>query len=163
DASLASCSIYLDRADWPGTPEDIFVQAAWWLGDRAFRPRSSETVRPAGGRLFADAGVAVLSHGRFHIVADVPAFGYGHAGHSHSHALQVVCRRHDRDVLIDPGTYTYVGEPEWRDRFRGAGFHNTIRIDRLDQAEPQGPFRWTSKPVSEILVWKSDDSTSYLH
>jgi hypothetical protein len=58
-------------------------------------------------------------------------------------------------VLIDPGTYTYVGDPKWRDWFRGSAAHNTVRIDGLDQATPAGPFRWHDKPEVEVLEWWS--------
>ncbi len=49
-------------------------------------------------------------------------------------------------MLIDPGTFTYVSDAKLRNEFRGTGFHNTIRIGGLDQADPAGPFRWENKP-----------------
>jgi hypothetical protein len=113
--------------------------------------------------LFPDAGVAVLSHQPAHIVVDTRAFGHGGAGHSHAHALSVVFRYKGRDILIDPGTYTYTGEPEWRARFRGTALHNTVRTDELDQARGTGPFRWEDKPVTQILNWMPGTEWTYLH
>ena len=63
----------------------------------------------------------------------------------------------DEEILIDAGTYTYVGDPKWRDWFRGSAAHNTIRIDEKDQARPAGPFRWLDKPVAALESWESDD------
>lgn len=150
-ATLTSCG----RAH-----EDMPVQAAWWLGDRAF----SSTPPPPNRepRLFPDTGVAVLSSGPVQVVADTRGFGHAGAGHSHAHALQVLCRDAGRDLLIDPGTYTYVGEPEWRDRFRGTAAHNTVRVDGKDQADPAGPFRWLNKPSSEVLRWTVQGGLRYL-
>ena len=65
---------------------------------------------------------------------DAGPFGALHSGHSHSDTLSIIVRSGDEEILIDPGTYTYTGEPEWRDWFRGSSAHNTIRIDGLDQA-----------------------------
>lgn len=96
------------------------------------------------------------------MVVDTRGFGFGSAGHSHAHALQVVCSDRGGDVLIDPGTYTYVGEPEWRDRFRSTAFHNTVRINGLSQAASGGPFRWLGKPATEVQAWRVEDYRCYL-
>jgi Heparinase II/III-like protein/Heparinase II/III N-terminus len=152
-ATLATCGVYFGTDEWPCERGDIAVQAAWWMGRQAFTERQGDS-RPAGGpRLFEAAGVAVLSRTPVHIVADTRGFGHAGAGHSHAHALSVVCRKEDRDILVDPGTFTYTGDPAWRSRFRGTAFHNTVRVDRLDQAEDGGPFRWLNKPETTILNW----------
>jgi Heparinase II/III-like protein len=66
-----------------------------------------------------------------------------------------VVARGDQELLIDPGTYSYM-EPEWRGYFRGSSAHNTVRIDRRDQAVAAGPFRWTAKPEVKLLRFISD-------
>ena len=151
-ATLATCCVFFGSDAWPYRPEDVEEQAAWWCGEKAFLPLPGHP-EPPKARIFPDAGVAILSAAPAHIVVDTRAFGHANAGHSHAHALQIVCRREDRDILIDPGTYTYVGEPEWRARFRGTAFHNTVRVDGLDQATGSGPFRWSNKPQSQVLRW----------
>ena len=107
-------------------------------------------------RLFPDAGLAVMSHGAVHAIVDAGPFGALHSGHSHSDALSIILRNGNEEILIDPGTYTYTGEPEWRDWFRSSAAHNTIRIDGRDQAVMAGPFRWTDQPKVEILEWRTD-------
>ncbi|MGH9559697.1 MAG: heparinase II/III family protein, partial [Bryobacteraceae bacterium] len=89
------------------------------------------------------------------IAASVRAFGRGSAGHSHAHALHFTLRRAGEPVLIDPGTYTYISDPVWRDRFRGTAAHNTIRIDARDQADPAGPFGWSNIPLTEIVDFQA--------
>jgi heparinase II/III-like protein len=64
--------------------------------------------------------------------------------------------------LIDPGTYTYTGDPELRDWFRGSSAHNTIRIDGLNQATLSGPFGWTHRPEVKILHWLADSQHDVL-
>ena len=67
------------------------------------------------------------------------------------------------EILIDPGTYTYVGDLRERDAFRGSAAHNTVRIDAGDQADPAGPFRWLNKPQVKVLQWHSTAEQDYLH
>ncbi len=113
-------------------------------------------------RLFPDAGIAVMTCGATHAVVDAGPFGALHSGHSHSDTLSIVIRSGDEEILIDPGTYTYTGEPEWRDWFRGSSAHNTIRIDGRDQAVKAGPFRWTGQPEVAILDWRTNSNRDIL-
>jgi hypothetical protein len=92
-----------------------------------------------------------MAHREVQNIFDTGPFGYGNAGHSHSDTLSLVVRYGDRNILIDPGTYTYISSPKWRNLFRGSSAHNTIRLDGLDQAIGTGPFRWSGKPEVEVL------------
>ena len=46
------------------------------------------------------------------------------------------------DILADPGTYCYHGEPAWRSYFRSTIAHNTIELDGRNQSSDGGPFLW---------------------
>ena len=109
-----------------------------------------------GARCFADAGVVSFLRGQRQVLVDTVAFGDGGAGHSHAGALSLVCRDGAQEILIDPGTFTYTACPERRNLFRGTAVHNTVRLAGLDQAGPAGPFRWRTKPASEIHGWGED-------
>jgi len=89
-------------------------------------------------------------------------FGEGSGGHSHSDALSLTARLGDREILIDPGTFTYIADPTERNRFRGSAAHNTVRIDEHDQAIPAGPFRWNEKPVARVDQWTLGAEADYL-
>ncbi|MDP3000531.1 MAG: alginate lyase family protein [Bryobacterales bacterium] len=153
-ATLATCAVV---AGAPCRREDVFDQALWWIG-----PAALERVSDAGpedtpaSRWFPGAGVAVLAGGQTQVIVDAGGFGPGSGGHSHSDTLSLVARHGEREVLIDPGTYTYVAEPDWRAWFRGAAAHNTLRIDGRDQGAPAGPFRWTHPPRVAAGEWRSD-------
>src|SRR5205823_11716323 len=111
---------------------------------------------------FADAGVAIMASGAAHLVIKAGPFGEGSGGHSHSDVLSLVARVGDREILIDPGTFTYIADPEERNRFRGAAAHNTVRIDGRDQAVPAGPFRWNGKPSVDVREWTTGAQQDYL-
>ena len=46
------------------------------------------------------------------------------------------------DVLADPGTYCYHGEPAWRSYFRSTIAHNTAELGGQNQSSEGGPFLW---------------------
>ncbi|WP_281689066.1 heparinase II/III family protein [Pseudonocardia thermophila] len=64
------------------------------------------------------------------------------AAHAHADALSVEVRHDGVDVLADPGTYCYHGEPTWRRYFRSTIGHNTLEVDGRDQSRSGGPFLW---------------------
>ncbi len=66
-----------------------------------------------------------------------------HYAHGHADALSLNLHVGSQEVLIDPGTCTYTGDPQWRRYFRGTRAHNTVIVDGLDQAVQEGTFRWS--------------------
>src|SRR5262249_8257363 len=46
------------------------------------------------------------------------------------------------DILADPGTYCYHGDPEWRSYFRSTIAHNTVEVGGTSQSSEGGPFLW---------------------
>jgi hypothetical protein len=159
-ATLASAAAFLKRPDLLGNACDLPSQAAWWLGGEALRTAAGEGKWES--RLFADAGVAVMTSGSTHAIVDAGPFGALQAGHSHSDTLSIVIRSGDDEILIDPGTCTYTGNPELREWFRGSSAHNSIRIDGRDQAVAAGPFRWNRCPEVAILDWQTNSERDVL-
>ena len=64
------------------------------------------------------------------------------AAHAHADALSVEVRYGGVDILADPGTYCYHGDPAWRSYFRSTIAHNTLEIDGRNQSVEGGPFLW---------------------
>jgi len=143
-ATLATCARVFPDENLPVHEESIPEISVWWLGAGQALRSTSTTADSAV--LFPDSGLISISRGTLHILIDTGPFGPGGAGHSHSDTLSFTVRSGDRELLIDPGTFTYVADPRARDEFRGSGYHNTIRVDGSDQADPTRPFRWDNKP-----------------
>ena len=148
-ATLAACAAFTGDTPSHGELRDEEEIAAWWLGT----PAAKRNPASRASELFAHAGTVTLVEGDTEIIALVHAFARGRAGHSHAHSLHFTLRHNGQDVLIDPGTYTYLSDPQWRDRFRGTAMHNTVSIDGQAQADPSGPFAWSHPPVTEIVEW----------
>ena len=143
---LALSDALFGRRDWwPAVAVDagsVFVGAL--AGPRreiAGRPEK----RPSR---FRDAGIAIIRTD----AADSPEIwcrcdGGPHgflsiAAHAHADALSVEVRYGGVDILADPGTYCYHGEPEWRSYFRSTLAHNTAEIGGRSQSVDGGAFMW---------------------
>lgn len=74
------------------------------------------------------------------------------AAHAHADALSVEVRHDGVDVLADPGTFCYHGQPAWRRYFRSTLGHNTLELDGTDQSVSGGPFLWTRHARSRVLA-----------
>lgn len=119
------------------------------------RPAVPAVTRPASRPAhFADAGMTIL-RGPAEIWCRCDGGPHGFlsiAAHGHADALSVEVRHDGVDVLADPGTYCYHGQPEWRQYFRSTLGHNTLQLDGRDQSVSGGPFLWTRHARSNILV-----------
>jgi hypothetical protein len=142
-----------------GPADDYAELGAWWFGGE---PVERGAAAKEESRLFEDAGIAIMQAGDTQLIADAGPMGSGGAGHSHADTLSFVLRRGDEDLLIDAGTFTYVGDARWRNWFRGTAAHNTIRIDGLDQATPIDPFRWADKPDVVVNAWQTNSAEDFL-
>jgi hypothetical protein len=104
-------------------------------------------VRPAQ---FAEAGLVVLrsrTQDGLEIWCRCDGGPHGFlsiAAHAHADALSLELRHDGVDLLADPGTYCYHGEPVWRQWFRSTPAHNTIEIGGVSQSESGGPFLWNT-------------------
>ncbi len=101
------------------------------------------------------AGLYVMSGDdpRRTLVVDAGPHGAHSAGHGHADALSVTASSGGRDLLIDSGTFEYVGADGERDHFRGTRAHNTLLVAGQDQAEPRGPFSWGRLPRVDAEGW----------
>ncbi|MFG2725924.1 alginate lyase family protein [Streptomyces canus] len=148
------------------TGDAVFGRLDWWPGVTAtdvrtpllaalVKPTELSVTRPASRPAhFADAGMTIL-RGPEEIWCRCDGGSHGFlsiAAHAHADALSVEVRHDGVDVLADPGTYCYHGQPEWRQYFRSTLGHNTLQLDGGDQSVSGGPFLWTRHAESRVLV-----------
>jgi len=130
---------------WPATAPDTGSVLIGALAGGPPEVMGRPAVRPWH---FADAGITLLrSSGRstpeIWCRCDGGPHGYlSIAAHAHADALSVEVRYGGVDILADPGTYCYHGEPAWRAYFRSTIGHNTVELDGRNQSADGGPFLW---------------------
>lgn len=82
---------------------------------------------------------------------DIGPLGYlSIAAHGHADALAVTLSADGRDLVVDPGTASYYGEPTWRAAHRGTRAHATVCVDDADQSVAGGPFYWRRHAVTKV-------------
>ncbi|MFF3937302.1 alginate lyase family protein [Streptomyces phaeofaciens] len=158
------------------TGDALFGRLDWWptvtgtdlrtpLLAALVRPYAQDASAPAVSRPasrpahFADAGMTIL-RGPEEIWCRCDGGPHGFlsiAAHAHADALSVEVRHDGVDVLADPGTYCYHGQPAWRQYFRSTLGHNTLQLDGADQSVSGGPFLWTRQARSRVLVADTSD------
>jgi len=72
------------------------------------------------------------------------------AAHAHADALSIELRHGGIDILADPGTLCYQGEPDWRAITRATVGHNTLELAGVDQSVSGGEFLWTKQARSTL-------------
>jgi hypothetical protein len=145
---LALADALVGRLDWwPQPPADaggvIIGAMAGTRHHLAGRPAQ----RPSR---FADAGITLLRTARHDHLPEIwcrcdgGPHGYlSIAAHAHADALSVEVRYGGVEILADPGTYCYHGEPPWRSYFRSTIAHNTAELGGRCQSSESGPFMWS--------------------
>jgi len=165
---LNTGAILFQRGDFKAKAGPLDEQTRWLLPEAAERHAAlplpaSEVASLPLHRVFPEGGVYLLGDGygtprEIHLVADAGPLGYGGiAAHGHADALSFTLSLGGLEFLVDPGTYAYHTEGEWRAYFRGTSAHNTVRIDGQDQSRQGGNFLWLAKAAASGRRWVDED------
>jgi hypothetical protein len=103
--------------------------------------------------IYEQGGYAVLGDERCHIVFDAGSLGYPEiAAHGHADALSFCLAVDDQWWFVDPGTYAYHTQEDWRQYFRGTSAHNTMCVDHHDQSQSGGTFLWLRHAQAQLKL-----------
>ncbi|MGZ5063999.1 MAG: alginate lyase family protein [Usitatibacter sp.] len=161
---LATGALLFGRGDFKAKAGKLDDKTRWLFGHEAMDAfdaiDTTDAVLPIR-RDFPDGGYYILgtafeSPEEIRLVADAGPLGYREiAAHGHADALSFTLSVGGDEFLVDPGTFAYHTEPEWRAYFRGTAAHNTLRIDGADQSQPGGNFMWLRKARAACARWQA--------
>ncbi len=135
---LTYATVYRDDPSYK-IEEFGFAQEALWLfgpeGYKRWSEMSGRSVEELQSRAFPDGGIYVMRHKKDYMVISCGPNGQGGlGGHAHNDKLSFELCVDGEDFIVDPGTYLYTADPEWRNKFRSTAYHNTVLLDGDEQS-----------------------------
>jgi len=155
-------AILFDRPDWyrnsfyanqrfkfwsSGIPE-AGVNRLGCSNQSMFTPKPVMQTYPDGGMTLMKWGKAKILVRHSHLGLE-PTYSHGHAD-----ALSVLFSWDDVPVFIDLGSGQYNADQNIRNFFRSTIAHNTIEVDRTNQAKILGAFLWNDTYKTRLLYQK---------
>ena len=103
--------------------------------------------------LLKDTGCFIINENNVHLLFDVGKIGMPPVMcHGHSDILSFVLYYKELPFIIDSGTFQYNDKyKKYREYFRGVSAHNTISINKRDQAVKGNGMFWMSNPDVKII------------
>ena len=125
--------------------------------------REGEECLEPGVRAYPAAGYTVITgEGGLRLTFDHGPLGMPPLNnHGHADALSLTLSLGEEELLVDPGTYRYNGEPPFRRYFKGTSAHNTVMVDGLDQSVQATGFIW-SNPFDCRVLRRAEVDAGYL-
>lgn len=147
-----------------------FTETAFWMcGFKGLKTHLNLFAPPLQSSLeqFSHGGYYIIRHTekpRSHLIFDCGPLGLAPlAAHGHADALSFLLNIEDEPVLIDSGTFMYLGAQNKRDYFRGSSAHNTVCVDGSSTSEIGGPFQWRRKGRAQIIHISNDMRKIIIH
>lgn len=153
--ALGAC---LYREESTQQSAEVTEEAIWLFGAAALSAQAKGSHRELSSCSFEHGGLYILASEDEHrgqMLVDAGPHGTGHGGHGHADGLSVRLSLDGQRWLIDPGAYVYISNNDERNQFRGTAAHNTLRVDKLDQAVPDTPFSWRDLPNVRTERWEA--------
>ncbi len=163
---LATGAVLYGRGDFKflaGAPreETLWLLGLQGLADFDSLPESEPT---PDSTALPDSGIYLMheTSGQ-QLQIDAGPLGAGSGGHGHADALSIGLVRQGHPLLVDPGTFEYVGDSGERARLRGTRAHNSLEVDGHGQSNPAGPFSWSSFPDVKVEKWIVGREFDFFH
>lgn len=134
---LTFATLYYDDPAYKIEEFGFAPEALWLFGPESYERWSQlpgRSVEELESRAFPEGGIYVMRHKKDYMIISCGPNGQGGlGGHAHNDKLSFELCIDSEDIIIDPGTYVYTADPEWRNRFRSTAYHNTVMIDEVEQ------------------------------
>lgn len=96
-------------------------------------PRIVPKIREIGSVCYPEAGRYLFrSQHIYMLVSAGPKGQAGNGGHAHNDVLSFELNVDGEDIIVDPGTYCYTGDPEGRNLFRSISSHSTLSWEGIE-------------------------------
>lgn len=173
-AFYSTGAVLFSRGDMKKLAMGFHEDSLWLLGIKGLQKYLAleERCPEKRSRVFRESGYCVMRTGWDEdahylsldcgqIADGVPRNDLPSAAHGHADALSIELSAWGQSMLVDPGFYTYNGDPEWHRYFRETEAHNTLVLDGQSQAKFCGRLKWSRAPQVELHHWMSSRTMDY--
>ncbi|ETX01436.1 MAG: hypothetical protein ETSY1_07380 [Candidatus Entotheonella factor] len=133
---LSIGAVLFQRRDMKAWAGEFAEEAFWLLGPAGldqFAGMAAEDAR-LGSKAFPDAGLYIMRQADCYLLACCGNLQVAGANaHKHNDLLSFELHFEGKPLIVDPGSYVYTRDPEWRNRFRSTRYHNTVVVDAQEQ------------------------------
>jgi len=134
-----------------------YEDVLWYFQD--IKINTNEAIIKSKSYGYLDSGIYVMRNKHSYLIlrcAMIGAKGKGAHTHNDNLSFELCCK--NKCYIIDPGTYTYSGDPEMRNKFRSTLFHNTLVIDQIEQniIPKNDLFRLIGNCDVKVIKWFSN-------
>jgi len=134
---LTYAALYFNDPTYKIEDFGFATEALWLFGSDAYeqwRKLPGRSVEELESRAFPNGGIYVMRHKKDYMVISCGSNGQGgRGGHAHNDKLSFELCVDGEDIIVDPGTYVYTANPEWRNKFRCTVYHNTVMVGNEEQ------------------------------
>jgi Heparinase II/III-like protein/Heparinase II/III N-terminus len=163
---LAIGAVLFERADFKAVAGTFHEEAFWLLGEEGLKRFDAVKDEAAGlpSKAFSRGGFYFMRNDQLYMaVRCAPNGRRGIGNHSHNDALSFELYAYGKSFIVDPGTYVYTPEPDWRNLFRSTAYHNTVLVDGEEiNRIPDDLFRLMNDATPVVNRWETTDKTDFL-
>ena len=164
---LSIGAVLFERHDFKFGAGSFHEEAFWLLAEKGYEKFKTLSGKnePLSSKCFPQSGLYIMRNKESYIAVDCGPNGRnGKGNHSHNDALSFELYAYDKTFIVDPGTYTYTAEPEWRNIFRSTKNHNTVMVDgeEINRFVPDQLFQLNNDAVPNVNVWKPTMEADFL-
>ena len=156
-AILSTGALVFKRGDFKFVGGGLSEETIWLLGGNAEEDyaRIEEREPKNSSKYFNASGILIMRSGwgrqDKHLFFDAGPFGWEGCGHSHDDFAGFELAIGEKSFILDPGTYCYTLDRDWRDRFRESRAHNVILIDGQNRSVCGNTFEWKRKSEGKLI------------
>ncbi len=162
---LTFATLFFDDPKYKIEEFGFAPEALWLFGPEAhesWKKMPGRSVEELESKAFPDGGIYVMRHKKDYMVISCGQNGNG--GHAHNDKLSFDLCVDGEDIIVDPGTYVYTADPEWRNKFRSTAYHNTVTVDGEDQNRfhEDALFRMRHDAIVRMKRWQTNEKYDIL-
>lgn len=163
---LSIGAVLFERADFKNAYNEFNEEAFWLLGIDGLNkfknlPEQRQKIK---SKSFKDGGYYVMRDDGLYMIIRCGDVGLkGRGCHGHCDCLSFELFAGDKTFIVDPGMYVYTASPQWRNRFRGTGYHNTIMIDgkEMNRFNDRELFSMKFDAIPQVNKWVTTDKYDF--